>query len=167
MTDDGQILYARSGDDWVLRVEGPLRYTNASSVDRFIDRLFNDARPTSVSVDLNGATTIDSTGIGLLAKIARGLARADGARPVVFSANPEINELLTSVCLDDVCCIVPSGAGMAPGEVAAIPVVPVEERVLARTIADAHRLLCELSEDNRVQFQQVVEAFDREAGRVP
>ncbi|MBL8445916.1 MAG: STAS domain-containing protein [Zoogloeaceae bacterium] len=166
MIDDGQILYARHGDDWVLRVEGPLRYTNANSMDRFIDRLFKGEPPSSVCVDLNDATAIDSTGIGLLAKIARGLARAEGSRPIVFSVNPEINEMLTSVCLDDVCCIVPAAA---EGPVAAdpIPVAQVEEKALARTIAEAHRLLCELSEDNRAQFQQVVAAFDREAGTPP
>ena len=164
--DDGQVLYAHRGDDWVLRVQGPLRYTNANAVDRFLDDLFAEQHPASVCVDLNDATAIDSTGIGLLAKIANGMERAGHGRPIVFSENPEINELLTSVCLDDVCRIVP---GLPPtGEPAEpIPATTPSESELARTITDAHRLLCSLSESNRAQFQSVVEAFEREAGPPP
>lgn len=162
MTDDGQVLYARRGDDWVLRVQGALRYTNANAVDRFIDDLFARLRPSSVCVDLNDTTAIDSTGIGLLAKIARGLARDHSSRPILFSRNPEINELLASVCLDDVCRIVP--ATPAPTATEPIPASDPSEEEMARTIVDAHRLLSELSERNRTQFQSVLEAFERDAG---
>lgn len=162
MTDDGQVLYARRGDDWVLRVQGALRYTNANAVDRFIDDLFTRRRPSSVCVDLNDTTAIDSTGIGLLAKIARGLARDHHSRPILFSRNPEINELLASVCLDDVCRIVP--ATPTPAATEPIPATNPSDQELARTIVDAHRLLSDLSERNRAQFQDVLEAFEREAG---
>jgi anti-anti-sigma factor len=160
MMDDGQVLYARRGDDWVLRVQGALRYTNANAVDRFIDDLFA-RRPSSVCVDLNDTTAIDSTGIGLLAKIARGLARGHSSRPILFSRNPEINELLASVCLDDVCRIVP--ATPAPAATEPIPASDPSEEELARTIVEAHRLLSELSERNRTQFQSVLEAFEQDA----
>src|SRR5574340_103435 len=123
--DEGEVLFAHHGDDWVLRILGPLRYTNANAMDR-----------------------------------------VGHAQPVLFSTNPEINELLTSVCLDDVCCIV---AGSPPEEAEEgarpIPAASPTERELARTISDAHRVLCELSEDNRAQFQSVVDAFSREAGQ--
>jgi anti-anti-sigma factor len=158
---DGLVLYARRGDDWVLRVQGALRYTNANAVDRFIDELFSHRQPASVCVDLNDTTAIDSTGIGLLAKIANGLARARHGQPIVFSGNAEINELLTSVCLDDVCRIVPGAPAAGPGE--PIPATTPSEQEVARTIVDAHRLLCELGDGNRAQFQSVVEAFEREA----
>lgn len=170
MLDDGQVLYAHRGDNWVLRVQGPLRYTNANAVDRFLDDLFAERHPASVCVDLNAATAIDSTGIGLLAKIANGLERAGQSQPILFSDNPEINELLTSVCLDDVCRIVPGvPTAEAGGEERGrpIPATNPSESELARTITDAHRLLCDLSESNRSQFHSVVEAFEREAGPSP
>jgi anti-anti-sigma factor len=170
MLDDGKVLYAHRGDDWVLRVQGPLRYTNASAFNHFLDELFDQRHPASVCVDLNATTAIDSTGIGLLAKIANSLERAGQGQPIVFSDNPDINELLTSVCLDDVCRIVPGQASLGAGaEYPGEPIPPANpsERELARTITDAHRLLCDLSESNRAQFQSVVEAFEREAGVTP
>lgn len=164
--DDGEVLYAHHGDDWVLRIQGPLRYTNANAMDRFVDHLFAEEHPATVCVDLNATTAIDSTGIGLLAKIANGMERAGQARPVLFCTNSEISELLTSVCLDDVCRIVAASAPEGAEEGARpIPADSPTERELARTISDAHRLLCELSEGNRAQFQSVVDAFAREAGQ--
>lgn len=163
--DDGEVFYAHHGDDWVLRVQGSLRYTNASAMNRFLDELFAKCHPASVCVDLNSATAIDSTGIGLLAKIANGMEQSGHGRPILFSGNPEINELLTSVCLDDVCNIV---AGPPPAEAeegeAPIPEAAPSESEMARTIVDAHRLLCELSESNRSQFQNVLDAFSHDPG---
>lgn len=159
--DSGEVFYAHQGDDWVLRVQGALRYTNANAVDRFLDELFAERHPAMVCVDLNAATAIDSTGIGLLAKIANGMERSGHGQPVLFSQNPDINELLTSVCLDDVCRIV-AGAPEADPQAEPIPATDPSEGELARTILDAHRLLCELSESNRAQFQSVVDAFSHD-----
>lgn len=161
--DSGEVLYAHQGDDWVLRILGPLRYTNANAMDRFLDDLFSERHPNTVCVDLNATTAIDSTGIGLLAKIANGMERSGHGQPVLFCTNPEINELLTSVCLDDICRIV---AEAPPAEIEAgaepIPATNPSEDDLARTITEAHRLLVALSESNRAQFQNVVDAFARE-----
>lgn len=159
--DDGEVLYAHHGDDWVLRVQGSLRYTNANAMDRFLDELFAERHPATMCVDLNDTTAIDSTGIGLLAKIANGMERSGHGQPIVFCGNPEINELLTSVCLDDVCRIV-AGAPAAgePGE--PVPGTAPSEGDLARTIVDAHRFLCAISESNRTQFQSVVDAFSHD-----
>ena len=164
--DDGEVLYAHHGDDWMLRIQGPLRYTGANAMDRFVDWLFTQCHPATVSVDLNATTAIDSTGIGLLAKIANELERAGQGQPVLFSQNPDINELLTSVCLDDVCRIVegPPPAGAEAGA-QPIPAATPTEGELARTITEAHRLLCELAEGNRTQFQGVVDAFSRDTAQ--
>lgn len=162
MDEDGQVSYARRGDSWILRFEGEIRYTIAHAVDRFLDDLFARGNPESISIDLNDATSIDSTGIGLLAKVAEVLNHRGKDAPVLFSSNPEINELLISLCLDDVCTIVPESLQDTAAQV--IPDTSPSERELAQTIAEAHRLLCELSEDNRASFQSVIDAFANDPG---
>jgi anti-anti-sigma factor len=160
MAEDGHVLYARQGDTWVLRFEGDIRYTMAHAVDAFLDELFAHENPGRVCADLNATTAIDSTGIGVLAKIANGLRRAGHALPIIFSSNPDIVETLKNVCLDEVCTIV---AG-APEAVAdnEIPATTPSERELARTIVAAHCELCDMCEQNRTTFQSVVDAFERE-----
>lgn len=156
----GRVLYARDGDTWVLRFTGAIRYTMAHAVDSFLDELFSRQHPGRICVDLNDTESIDSTGIGLLAKLANGLARRGGERPVFFTSNPEILETLHNVCLDDLCTLV---AG-APTAVAAneIPATTPDERQLAGTIVAVHRLLCDMNAENRAKFQSVVDAFERD-----
>jgi anti-anti-sigma factor len=160
MIEDGKVLYARHGDVWVLCFDGAIRYTMAYSLDRFVDWLFERESPQAIYVDLSRATSIDSTGIGLLAKIARGLRTRGAFRPLLFSSNPEINEFLTSVCLDRIYTLVAAVPQLEHAQ--RLPQSSPTEEELAHTIVDAHRLLCDLSENNRARFSSVIEAFEHE-----
>lgn len=163
MADPARVSYARQGELWILRFEGPIRYLLAPSLNRFIDRLFAGPAPGAVCLDLRAATAIDSTGIGLLAKVANGMQGAGRARPVVVSTNPEISELLVNLCLDEVCILAASAAD-APEPVVGepIPYTTPSEQELARTVLDAHRRLSAISEENREAFRSVIEAFAQE-----
>lgn len=159
-TDEGRILYARHADAWVLRFEGAIRYTGAHALDCFLDQMFARHRPASVCVDLSAATSIDSTGIGMLAKIANELSQSGSAKAVLVSTNPEITELLVNLCLDEVCLIVSEGDASAATE--AIPPTAPSEQAAAATILEAHRLLSGLSTNNREAFRSVVDALASE-----
>lgn len=161
IADEGRILYARRADAWVLRFEGAIRYTGAHALDSFLDQLFARHRPASICVDLSAATSIDSTGIGMLAKIANGLSAAGRAKAVLVSTNPEITELLVNLCLDEVCLIVSEGDAAAEAAEAIPPTTPSEQAV-AGTILEAHRLLSGLSAHNRETFRSVVDALASE-----
>jgi anti-anti-sigma factor len=160
MADEGKVLYARHDGTCVLRFQGAIRYTMAHGLDVFLDRLFAQDDPCTICADLNAAESIDSTGIGLLAKIAICQKRCGRGKPVLFSANREINELLTNVCLDEVFVMVEGKADDEAGE----PLPPAEatQDDVARTIYEAHRLLSDLSEGNRAMFKDVVDALGRE-----
>jgi anti-anti-sigma factor len=160
LPEDGQVMYARRGDTWVLRFVGPVRYTAAHALDRFIDDVLEHEKPAAIHIDLNAATSIDSTGIGVIAKIAN--AVDPPGKPVIFSSNPEINEVLTNLCIDEVCTIVEGGIDEPVDS--AIPATTPTERELAGTVLQAHRLLCELSEDNRAAFKDVVDALKHDLG---
>lgn len=160
ITDEGRILYARHADTWVLRCEGAIRYGGAHALDIFLDHLFAHHAPDSICVDLRAVISIDSTGIGMLAKIANGLSQAGKARPVLVSTNPEITELLVSLCLDEVCLIATEGVDRTAAE--AIPATSPSERELAGTVLEAHRRLCGLSAHNRETFRSVVDALASE-----
>ena len=139
--DDGRVLYAEHENTCVLRFEGPIRYTMAPSVDAFLNDLLASRAPRLICADLSEIESIDSTGIGLLAKIAIAQRRAGSGRPLLFSPKPDINELLCSVCLDDVFQMVdevPDADTMAT-----LTLTEPNERELRRTILEAHRLLSE------------------------
>ena len=162
MPDHGRVLYAVKEDHWVFRFEGNIRYTMAHPLDAFIEEVLARATPSSVIADLRDTEAIDSTGIGLLAKIARVARERNAPRPTLFCENDEVLEVLASVCMDKVFTI-------ASGEVhfsalRPLPKTNPSTAELADTIEEAHALLCELSEDNRSRFEGVIEAFARLRG---
>jgi len=160
---DGTVHYAERDGSIVIRFEGDIRYTIAPALDRFLDQLFARQELTNIIVDLGDTASIDSTGLGLLARIANFVHRRDGSRPLLFSSQPDVNAVLSSICLDTafIHCDQPPdrlpGTALAPGN--------PSETDLAQTVLDAHRLLCEMNDANRAQFQNVVDAFERELGQ--
>lgn len=160
---DATISYAEQDGTTVIRLQGAIRYTQANALDRFLDELFARGEFTHILVDLTGAESIDSTGLGLLAKIANLMRRRDGGRPLLVSSQPDINAVLNSICLDE--AFVLCDGNPALGSSQALPAGDPSERELAQTVLDAHRWLCEMNDSNRLMFQNVVSVFERELGQ--
>ena len=67
---EGKILAAHHDGAYVLRLEGDVRLTLCTTIDEYFQRMFDDPEFASVWVDLCGAEGIDSTTLGMLAKLA-------------------------------------------------------------------------------------------------
>lgn len=160
---DGTVQYAERDGSIVIRFAGDIRYTIAPALDRFLDQLFARQEATSIIVDLGDTESIDSTSLGLLARIANFQRRRDGSRPLLFSSQPDINALLSSICLDTAFIHCDQPPDRQPG--IALAAGNPSENEVAQTVLAAHRLLCDMNEANRAQFQNVVEAFERELGK--
>jgi anti-anti-sigma factor len=158
---DGKVLYARQRDVHWLHYMGQIRYPLAPSVERFVDRLFRGLDQPAFVIDLNETESIDSTNLGLIARIANRVSQCGGPRVTITSRRKDINELLEGMAFDELFDIV-EGNGWSPerGEL-----VPLEESTLATmqdTILEAHRTLVALAENNRERFAEVVAALERE-----
>jgi len=160
---DGNVYYAERDGTCVLRFQGAISYTLGTALDRFLDDLFARGDFRKILVDLTGTESIDSTGLGLLARIAKFVRRRDGERPLLFSSRPDINEVLSSICLDEVFVLCDQVPEVDTGQ--ALPSGNPSETEVAQTVLDAHRLLCEMNDSNRAMFQNVVDSFERELGK--
>jgi anti-anti-sigma factor len=160
----GKVYHARHDGTCILHFQGDIDYTLSTTLDHFLDQLLAGGDFRSIVVDLNQTDSIDSTGLGLLAKIANGMRRSDGAKPLLFSSRPDINEILCSICLDDVFVLCPQAleADADPGTL--LPAGEPSESELAHTVLAAHRLLCEMNDNNRALFQNVVDAIEKDLG---
>lgn len=160
MPDEGRVLYAERDGTCVLRFQGPIRFTMAPAVDAFLSELLATRAPRVICADLTDTESIDSTGIGLLAKIAIAQRHAGRSKPLLVSSRQDINEVLCSVCLDDVFQMVEQAP--EAGAMVALPSAEPSEPELRRTVFEAHRLLSELSEGNRAMFKDVVDGLAKE-----
>lgn len=162
---NGNVYHARHNGTCILRFQGAIDYTLGTALDHFLDELFAGGDFRDILVDLNQTDSIDSTGLGLLAKVANGMLRREGAKPLLFSSRPDINEILHSICLDDVFVLCPQAldADADPGTL--LPAGEPSESELAHTVLAAHRLLCEINDNNRALFQNVVDTIEKDQDR--
>jgi anti-anti-sigma factor len=156
-----EIQHASHDGVHALRLKGEIRYPLSPSFDRFLQRLFAGPAPKGFVVDLTETTVIDSTNLGLLARIAKGMDRAGGPKPVLISNQEDINEVIVSMGFDEVFMLVDTPEPLPePGHV--VPLRETDAQTLARTILEAHRTLMDLNERNRDVFQSVVALLEQQ-----
>jgi len=157
---DGRVLAASENGAYVLRLEGDVRLTLCASIEDYVESMLADPEFRSVWVDLCGAEGIDSTTLGQLAKLALAVEERFGFRPAIFCCDSGINRLLGSMGLDRLfvmhektCC--------ATGCSQMIPMVPGSEDEVREKVLEAHRVLMDVSEENRARFAELVSTLER------
>ena len=166
------IVYAIQDGVCYLKLSGELRHDCAGPLDTLIERLFSMSTGfdglycqgstgefTAVVIDLNETSFMDSTVIGLLAGIARELLARDLPAPTVFSTNSEINQLLRSLCLDEVFTLIEQPTERSLASLALVQSSEGDGQCSGAAILRAHEALVELNETNRVAFQSVISLF--------
>jgi anti-anti-sigma factor len=159
--DEGKVLHASEGGVHVLRFVGDIRYPLAPSLNRFVEELFAKSAPSGFVVDLTETAVIDSTSLGVLARIANRMRECGGPRVTIVSNRQDVNELLASMGFYEVFDIV-GEARTALADEATIPGREMDQAELGRTVIETHRALMALSASNRELFRDLVDAVERE-----
>lgn len=157
---EGRILAASHNGAYVIRLVGDVRLTLCTTIDDFIQHMFDDPDFASVWVDVCEAEGIDSTTLGLLAKLALKVKQKYGFEPAIYSCDPGINRLLRSMGFhrlfelrEEVC--------RDPENIAEIPAVEGSEESVKQKVIEAHRILMSLSDENRDRFKDLITALER------
>lgn len=157
---EGKILAARHDGAYVIRLEGDVRLTLCTTIDDYFQKMFDDPDFASVWVDLCSAEGLDSTTLGLLAKLALQVKQQFGFRPAIYSCDAGINRLITSMGFQRLFELREEVCG-SPDEVVAIPVVEGSEAAVKDKVIEAHRVLMELSPENQARFKDLLTALER------
>jgi anti-anti-sigma factor len=165
----GRILHARSSEGiHVLRLLGEVRYPLAPALDAWLRRVFEAGpAPAGFVIDLSQTEALDSTHLGLLARLNTRLRQAGAPRATLVTGRPDITEVLLSMGFDEEFHLVhPDGRpavleGQTIAEGAADD-ADADDETMARTVLEAHRALMALNERNREQFKDVVAILELE-----
>ncbi|HOE66678.1 MAG TPA: STAS domain-containing protein [Candidatus Hydrogenedentes bacterium] len=163
--DNGEVYYTQHERLVVLKFVGQIRYTMGSSyrvsasLDAFLDELFAKKNFDNILIDLTQTESIDSTNLGLLARVAKFSQENLGRQATIISTNDDINAVLESVAFDRVFLILrdphdPKSAFET------VPDRADRAKELARLILDAHKTLMEIAETNQDKFRKVVEILE-------
>jgi anti-anti-sigma factor len=161
---EGKARYAQEAGTWIIKLEGEVRHTLAPAVNAVLDRAFADPGLRHFVIDLSATQAIDSTSLGVLARIANHMTGRGLPKPTLLAPGRDICTILCSVCFDRIFHVV-TEAGECDISLEELPGLATDEREVLALVLDAHRRLCAIDERNREVFQDVVELLDRDLGR--
>ncbi len=161
----GGARYAHEDGVWFLLFSGELRHTLGPALNALLDRALAGPDATRFVLDLSAAESIDSTCLGILARIAS-WTRERGAPPaILISDNPDITQTLEAVCFDRLFEMrgAPSAQTVPQTtELRALEPGGADAAQLSTLLLEAHRRLCSIDEKNERVFRDVVAALEQE-----
>ena len=156
----GKIQFAEQDGTFVLKFTGEVRLTLCSALDATIEHIFSSLNFSSIVIDLTETQSIDSTTLGLLAKLSILSRQRIGLLPMLTTNNPDILRLLDSMGFDQVFNIVETVLP-CPGCLTDLPPQDQSEAEVRSRVLEAHRVLMGLNESNRNAFRDLVSALER------
>jgi anti-anti-sigma regulatory factor len=144
----------------MIRLEGDVRLTLCTTIDDYFERMYEDPAFVSVWVDLCNADGLDSTTLGLLAKLALTVEQKFGFQPAIYSCDAGINRLLKSMGFQRLFDLREEACSDSEDSVP-VPVVEGTESAVKEKVIEAHRVLMGLSEENRDRFKDLLNVLER------
>jgi anti-anti-sigma regulatory factor len=156
---DGAILTTRDGSTEYIKFIGTVRYSHCAGLESHINQLFNKNDFNNIVVDLEQAEILDSTALGLLARVAIELEKSAGLRPVIFLKRGELSNVLKRVCFDQVFTIILDDNIKSSIDFKELPTQSEGEKQVLQRVVDAHRNLAKLDKKNEQLYQDITDAL--------
>lgn len=159
----GEVLFSIHSNQYFIIIKGELRYSQGNSFYNFIkNMLLDEEHNENTLIDLRECTFLDSTNLGLIAKIANHAIKSNKPKPVILSVNSEINALLESLGFDSVFYITSEKFSTHDDDGVSIKKADMDETNMSKMILEAHEELTMLNDKNKDIFKDVVNLFKKE-----
>ncbi|MGV6808037.1 MAG: STAS domain-containing protein [bacterium] len=164
--ESGKILVSHDSDTHLLKLEGDVRLTLCTSIDQYMQTIFEGDEVKDVIVDLLDAEGMDSTTLGLLAKLAIYTDQKFHLKPTLFCTDQSLLQIIESMGIDDLFDIVEQ----TPKQLDAIDVSevkPIQDngieddiQAIRRHVLEAHKLLALLNPSRSAEFMNLIESLE-------
>lgn len=155
----GKILVGECDGNYLIKMTGDVRVTLCASLNQYINTIFKAPEGvSSVLVDLRDVQGLDSTTLGLLAKLALSCQRRFGLRPLLFCTNENILKTLEAMALDEYFQII-STHEPSVTSLEELPCNSDEERS-RRDVIEAHKLLVEINPGCEAEFVDLIQYLE-------
>lgn len=157
----GQIEYASLNGTHIFKLIGEVRAQSCISLDNLLNKIDQSTQVIGAIVDLTETTFIDSTVLGILAKLGLKLKQIHDIQAVMLSTNPDITTLANSMGLGQVFVIL-NYCGNSQVCTKALVEENISHGDMLKTVLDAHRTLMQLNENNQNMFEPLVKQLQKE-----
>jgi anti-anti-sigma factor len=161
-----EVLYGEGESTVLLMLRGRVHYLMAKSLRALADEIGIRARDATVVIDVSDVEAIDSTGMGLLARIGRKTLER-GRRSVLVCPDNDVAICLRSAAFDRLFLVLKERPGAEPMDLrhVALDTESAGPEALGSVMLEAHRDLAELSDKNQRAFADVIALLEAQAGR--
>jgi anti-anti-sigma factor len=154
--ESGAAFYVRQGNTYILKLIGDVRYTMGCALGDFLDRLFTQTDYNDIVVDLTETHSIDSTSLGLLAKIANFNRQHFAHKTTLLSTNADVNHILDNMGFYEIFNIRDTGEAITAALQQLAISAPCKDE-LTRIMYEAHQTLSDLNPRNEEAFKGVLD----------
>lgn len=156
--ESGAAFYVRQGNTYILKLIGDVRYTMGCALGDFLEGLFTHTDYNDIVVDLTETHSIDSTSLGLLAKIANFNRQHFAHKTTLLSTNSDVNQILDSMGFYEIFDIRDTGEAITVALQQLAIDTPCKDE-LTRIVYEAHRTLSDLNPRNQETFKGVLDSL--------
>ncbi len=157
----GHFEYASFNGTHIFKLIGEVRAQSCISLDKLLSKIEQQQNVVGAIVDMTQTTFIDSTVLGILAKLGLKLKQVHQIQALMLSTNPDITTLANSMGLGQVFVIL-----NYCGDPSVCTLALMEEHIthsaMLTTVLDAHKTLMELNKSNENMFEPLVKQLQKE-----
>ncbi len=157
----GHVEYASLNGTHIFKLIGEVRAQSCISLDKLLHKLEQHPNVVGAMVDLTQTTFIDSTVLGVLAKLGLKLKQTHKIQAVMLSTNPDITTLANSMGLGQVFVIL-NYCGDPQICTRALVEENITHSAMLNTVLDAHKTLMQLNQSNQNMFEPLVKQLEKE-----
>lgn len=156
----GSICYAVVDNHYVIKFIGEVRLTLCSSLDVHLEKVLTCEICEHVLVDLSEATCLDSTTLGLIAKLSIRAKNQGLPAPVLVSTHEDVTRTLLSMGFDQIFIFLDE-LPLTLTELKQIPLVQESVEEMQGRIISAHKLLMSLNDSNYEAFHSLIAVLEK------
>lgn len=158
---EGRILVAEQDGVHVLKFLGDVRLTLCPSLDQYLNQATEKKHFKNVLIDLTDTQGIDSTSLGILAKLAVKMRKQVAQVPTLVSTNNNITRTLLSMGFDKVFTLMNKlDQTLPPCE--QLMHYGCSEQEMQEKVLEAHKILMGLNDKNQEAFKNLVSALENQ-----
>ena len=156
----GSIYYALLDNHYVIKFTGEVRLTLCSSLDTHIEKVISSNECEHVLVDVTEAICLDSTTLGLIAKLAIRAKNQGLPAPVLVSTHDDVTRTLLSMGFDQIFVLL-DVLPLTQYELVQVPIVQESVEVMQERIIKAHKVLMSLNDSNYEAFNNLIAVLEK------
>lgn len=163
-TRSGQILVADHDGIYLIKMVGDVRLNLCIPFDNFIQRIFSQDDFYSIIFDYSQTDGLDSTTLGLIAKLAVKSQEIKSIKPAMIGADASIHRLLDVTGITDLCQLMKkTDLDSVMEEAEPLPDASDannEDRV-RKKVLEAHKVLVSLNDANKESFKDLIQTLSQ------